>query len=358
MKLIDTSEWKEFVVEDLFDIHPTKAYKLTNSALMSEDGKNHIVVNSSYNNGVGGYTNKETTETGGIITFSDTTTAESIFFQREAFVGYPHVQGMYPKKYKNQWSEWSLLFFVVVFKARAIGLNYDYVNKFTRASANKIKIKLPVDGTGNPNFAYMEAYMQNLSVTVSDSLRALRSAKNSVNYKKLDTTKFKDFHLYDIFEIDAGTKLDKAKMDTSVGEVCFVGRSSANNGITQKVRRIKDIDPYNPGCITLALGGAYLGSCFIQSEPFYTSQNVVVLTPLDNISFEAKQFIATAIFKESQNNYRAFIKELNAHIKRDFSIKLPVKTDGTPDYEFMERYMIRIADATKNSIEKFAWVVN
>ena len=27
MKKIDTSKWKEFVVGDLFDIHPTKAYK-------------------------------------------------------------------------------------------------------------------------------------------------------------------------------------------------------------------------------------------------------------------------------------------------------------------------------------------
>ena len=27
MKKIDTSKWKEFLVGDLFDIHPTKAYK-------------------------------------------------------------------------------------------------------------------------------------------------------------------------------------------------------------------------------------------------------------------------------------------------------------------------------------------
>ena len=67
------------------------------------------------------------------------------------------------------------------------------------------------------------------------------------------------------------------------------------------VNEIKELPPYKAGCLTLALGGAYLGSCFIQEEPFYTSQNVVVLIPKENITFEAKQFIATAIFKESQN---------------------------------------------------------
>ena len=30
MKKIDTSKWKEFLIGDLFDIHPTKAYKKIN----------------------------------------------------------------------------------------------------------------------------------------------------------------------------------------------------------------------------------------------------------------------------------------------------------------------------------------
>ena len=148
--------------------------------------------------------------------------------------------------------------------------------------------------------------------------------------------------MYDIFEIDTGTKLDKAKMDTTNPKINFVGRSNFNNGITQKVNEIKELPPYKAGCLTLALGGAYLGSCFIQEKPFYTSQNVVVLIPKENITFEAKQFIATAIFKESQNNYRAFIKELNAHIKRDFIIKLPVISDGAPDYDYMTEFISKI----------------
>ena len=152
-------------------------------------------------------------------------------------------------------------------------------------------------------------------------------------------SKWQEFHLYDIFNIDSGTKLDKAKMNTTVEEIDFVGRSNANNGITSKVQEIDSITPYKRGDLTLALGGAYLGSCFVQPEDFYTSQNVVVLIPKQEISFYTKQFIATAIFKESQNNYKAFIKELNAHIKTDFSIKLPVTDTGEPDWQFMDNYM-------------------
>lgn len=91
-------------------------------------------------------------------------------------MGYPHVQGMYPiGKYKNKWSKYSLLFFVSVFRNRALGLNYDYVNKFTRESAKQISIKLPVDKTGNPDFVYMESYIKDLEISVRSSLTAFQS---------------------------------------------------------------------------------------------------------------------------------------------------------------------------------------
>ena len=213
------------------------------------------------------------------------------------------------------------------------------------------KIKLPVDKTGNPDFSYMESYMKNLELAVSSSLTDLQSAKKFDASRRMDVSTWQTFHLYDIFKIDSGTKLDKAKMDTTMPVINFVGRSNFNNGITQKVNEIQGLKPFDSGCLTLALGGAYLGSCFIQEEPFYTSQNVVVLIPKESISFEAKQFIATAIFKESQNNYRAFIKELNAHIKKDFAIKLPANTNGTPNYDYMSRYITRIKKHCTNTFD-------
>ena len=47
MKLIKIEKWGTFNIGELFDIHPTKAYKLTNSSLMEEDGVNPIVVQVS-----------------------------------------------------------------------------------------------------------------------------------------------------------------------------------------------------------------------------------------------------------------------------------------------------------------------
>lgn len=166
----------------------------------------------------------------------------------------------------------------------------------------------------------------------------------------IDTTSWKKFHLYDgIFDIDMGTKMDKSKMREKNPTVNFVGRANANNGITTKVDEIEGIKPYKAGYMTLSLGGEYLGSCFIQPEPFYTSQNVVVLIPKFDMSDYIKRFLGTVIFKESRLHYKAFVNELNRHIKTDFEIYLPVDSNGNPDWNYMEDYMKRVMEKAENS---------
>ena len=94
---VNTSEWKEFTIGDLFDIHPTKAYKKINIELFEDDGTNPVVVNTGFNNGVGGYSNLDCTEKGwGLLHFTDTAAKKHGFLfsiRRKIFIGYPHVQG-------------------------------------------------------------------------------------------------------------------------------------------------------------------------------------------------------------------------------------------------------------------------
>ena len=156
---------------------------------------------------------------------------------------------------------------------------------------------------------------------------------------QLSEVKWKDYHLYDLFEIDTGNKFDRSKMTSIDPTVNFVGRSSTKNGVTAYVDYIDGVTPYDIGCLTIALGGEHIGSCFIQNHPFYTSQNVVVLMPKKPMSENVKIFISHVVRNESKNNYMAFARELNSHIKTDFVIKIPVIEDGTPDYRFMEDYI-------------------
>ncbi|TPH94734.1 type II restriction endonuclease [Helicobacter pylori] len=146
--------WQSFKLGDLFEIRPTKAYKLTNSHLFDSNAKNPVVTNSSLDNGISGYSSLEPTEKGNQITYSDTTTSEGIFYQKRPFIGYSHVQGLYPLKYHEFWNEKTLLYIVVAFKKVACG-RFNYGNKFNRKIASEMSILLPTNPHGKIDFPFM-----------------------------------------------------------------------------------------------------------------------------------------------------------------------------------------------------------
>lgn len=180
---VNTSAWGEFVVGELFDVHPTKAYKLKNSDLLSTNGKNPVVVNSSYNNGIGGYTDQELTEAGNILTFSDTTSgADTLFFQEKPFVGYPHVQGMYPKTFKL--TIHVAKFMIASLRASINKYSWNYTNKLTRTFISSTTIKLPLKPSADPtnytqkdiDWDYMETFMKTIETKAHDRLKTLQKS--------------------------------------------------------------------------------------------------------------------------------------------------------------------------------------
>ncbi|WP_404387249.1 restriction endonuclease subunit S [Ligilactobacillus animalis] len=350
--MINISSWKKYRIEDLFDIRPTKHYNAKNALLFDELGTNPVVGNVAYNNGIGGYTDKPNTEKGNIITFSDTTNANTIFYRESDFVGYSHVQGMYPKF--NRVTPNILMFILTIFYKTAINKGYDYDFKFTRNYAKNIEIPLPTTHQQEIDFDFMEEYIENIKQNVNYRIKLIKHIKDTP--VRIDVNKWKKFHLYDdqLFEIDMGNKLDKIKMTDKNPTIDFVGRSHNNNGVTAKVDKIFGIQPYKPGYLTLALGGEYLGSCFVQQNNFYTSQNLVVLKPKTKMTMYQKQFIATMIFKEGRRKYKAFVDELNRHVKSDFSFYLPVINDTSNiDWEFMEQFMKKQAVKAEQNFNFF-----
>ena len=130
------------------------------------------------NNGVGGYVDLEPTEQGNIITFSDTTTADSIFYQPKPFVGYSHVQGMFP--FLDNWNKGSLQYFVAMFRIITKG-KFNYGTKFNRKLVREMKIQLPTQN-GEIAFDYMEAYIKELEADRVKELEAYLIATGLKDY--------------------------------------------------------------------------------------------------------------------------------------------------------------------------------
>ena len=262
---------------------------------------------------------------------------------------------------------------------------YSFFRKYRAYLPNTI-IPLPVTTEGTPDWQFMEDYIASLNnqtdisdileLAIDESPERLIWLNNNINISdfkkflkinkyfdkkdvsnvtnkiplKLSDKKWNEFKLTDIFYCGMGNGIDASKIKTSRDStINYVSRTSINNGVVAQVDVMSEHEPFIAGQLTLALGGEYLGSCFVQSDKFYTAQNVAVLSCKDsNISHGAKQFIATMIRNEAKIKYFAFGRELNSHYKTDFTIVLPVNTEGDPDYQFMDNYMSQI----ENSIVK------
>ena len=129
------------------------------------------------------------------------------------------------------------LFICSILNASAKIYGYAYNEKRSQKALKKETILLPVKSDETIDFEYMENYIDKCAVKAKENItRAQIIANKQTNKqtnKPIDTSKWKKFHLYDgLFDIDMGTKLDKAKMSDINPSVNFVGRANANNGIT------------------------------------------------------------------------------------------------------------------------------
>lgn len=75
------------------------------------------------------------------------------------------------------------------------------------------------------------------------------------------------------------------------------------------------------------------------------------------MSDNCKQYIATMIFREGRLHYKAFVDELNRHMKTDFSIPLPVTAEGKIDWEYMDSFMNKIKHKVENNFSYISKLV-
>lgn len=148
------------------------------------------------------------------------------------------------------------------------------------------------------------------------------------------SVEFKEFALHEIASLSNGNKFDKNKMTHNAPTYNFVSRTANNNGISDFVDAVADVVPYKAGTITLAFGGS-IGSCFVQSKPYYTGQNVGVIELPATVSDKAKLYFVTALENVCKTRFVTFADEINKHFKTDLSVVLPVKHALVPDWAIL-----------------------
>lgn len=162
-----------------------------------------------------------------------------------------------------------------------------------------------------------------------DSFRPLNEDKNI----KLNHADWVAFKYKDLFDIGRG-KGPRKKDLTGHGSVPFVSASEQNNGLTGWTIH----EPmHSGGVISVVRNGNSVASSFYQEDEFCSTEDVHIFTPKFKINNYIALFICTLIKKEKYRfNYG---RKWSIARMLDSEIKLPVKASGTPDFEFMERYI-------------------
>lgn len=372
--------FKTFKVGELFDIHPTSAYKMKNDELFASDGTTPVLSNSSVNNGIGGYCGLTPTEQGGMITFSDTTTgADTMFYQSSPFIGYPHVQGMYPYQ-PDKWDEKCCLYVISCIRKSA-GNGWSYAVKFNRALVKELFIELPVVESADVdheytvddiNYEYMQERISELEQERIAELDAYLAASGLDDYELTDEDKeilslspesasdeanaseadfgngqvrFKKFALGTLFTSSTGD-VDLQQKDINGKGEFFINSGVENRGIKGRTDRPARIFPANT--ITVDFwGNAY----YRDFEYKMATHNHVFSLAGDVIrNRHVGMYIAGILSKLpklfSYNNMATWNK------LKTIEVSLPVTLNGDIDFDYMERYIraiekLAIADVAK-----------
>ena len=140
---------------------------------------------------------------------------------------------------------------------------------------------------------------------------------------------WKEFYLNDLFCFERGRRLTKE--NRFAGDIPLITAGFQNQGVAEYIRT--DVCKLYSNKITIDM----FGNSFYRGYDFYCDDNILILIDKNNISLYAKLFIVTVI---NVDKYRySYGKQYRQKDICNHIIKLPVKSDGSPDWAYMEDYI-------------------
>lgn len=361
---INVQEWKEFVVERIFDsIYKAKAH--TKEEVMECERGLHFVSRTDTNNGVDitvKYDNYDGIEKGNCITIGDTTA--TCYYQNEDFIAGDHMVILRAKWMNSLRGLFIRTLFALEYP------RYSYGRAYRMDLIKKTKMKLPIsrkqDGTAVidvkkiysdegyiPDWNYMEDYIKSLH---SERITTKITGESICN---LNVDMWEEFKISDLFNVKYGINMELNTCDETTSDdpegVAFVARTAENNGVSAYVKKIEGKEPQPAETITVAGGGSVL-STFVQKRSFYSGRDLYLLLPKVEMNLKVKIFIVTVL---SANQYRySYGRQANKTLS-GLILKLPIQRNSkgvpiinsanlfsnkgyVPDWKFMEYYICQL----------------
>lgn len=192
------------------------------------------------------------------------------------------------------------------------------------------EIKLPITANGEPDWHWMESYV--------DSLRSKPlTTSNAVKPRSFDALAWEWFKLGGddgLFEIRKGKRLTSD--DQTSGNTPYIGAIDSNNGVSNYIGQ----NPIHEGnTISLSYNGS-VGEAFYQPVPYWATDDVNALYLRDEygtLTPATGMFVCT-VLKHDKYRY-SYGRKWTLDNMNDTMVKLPATPEGKPDWQYMENYI-------------------
>lgn len=361
MGKIDTSEWKEFSVCELFGKSRLGKYHSPESLVESETGYPYICA-SNQNNGV----NQKMSSVSGddvrptpqdIISWGKQCPYFT-FHEEPCVTG----QGMYYIVVPKYIPRRAIRYVITVLQSAVEG-KFGYSNCFIGSSMDDLSIKLPATHDGAPDWAYMESYMANLETKVAESLTMLQAAKDAEK-KKVDTREWGEFRVGELFKklnlrflpnrvFDKASDISEVKSEEF--NLPLVNAKHSNNGIMYYGRKheweyeVLTID-------IVADGAASTGDVYAQPQETGVLYNAYLVKPKAKCVTGLILFFLSTVIQRCVKDHFGYDNKCTWDKVKHETILLPVDKTGQPDWAYMEEYMRKVEEKTENTLNQFMLV--
>lgn len=352
MAKIDTSGWKEFKLTDIFRMNNTKS--IVQKDVVPDSGTVPYVTAQAGNNGVMTYIDcpAEWLDKGDCIMIGGKTLTFS--YQAQAFCSNDSHNIALHLKDAEKASEMRYLFLIAALRG-SLYQKYSWGDSISMKTIKNDVFQLPVDASGEPDWAYMDEYMSTVMRESEASLESLRQADGEKH--ALSVSGWREFIIGDLFEKlqldvkkeDFNKTFDVSEERTGEFNLPLVNAKHGNNGIMYYGREA-DFETAEMTIDIVQNGAIATGDVYAQPQRTGVLWDAYLVKPKAKIdSAFTLMFLATVLEKAIKDKFSYDDKCVWDKAKL-LTVTLPCTSDNEPDWAYMDEYMRTIMKSAASDL--------
>lgn len=324
MGIINTTNWKFFRLDELFDITGSTTTKIDDLELIGA-GKYPYITTQATNNGVAGFFDFYT-DKGNVLTI-DSAVLGYCSYHSEDFSASDHVEKLIPK---FKMTKNIALFIVTIINREQYRFNYG--RKANQIQIANLKIKLPVTNEGTPDYHFMEEYIEGFKL---NEIKTKINTMNTFNPNLLSKY-FTIDEIFDRIEPAKGTTTDNLLPGN---DVPYIAAKKDDNGLMEMVALEGNEEFISKGnCIVFVqLGQGSAGFTTYQNDDFIGMNGKISCAYSSKLNKYNALFLVTVLDRERPKY--SFGRSWTGERLKATRIKLPVDSQGEINWKYMEDYI-------------------